>query len=388
MKIVDIRERTVSLGTAVRSAAIGFAEMTASAVVVVTDVERGGRPLCGLGFDSAGRYGHGGLMRERFVPRLLAAAPDAYADRDGAGIDPLLAWDLMMRSEKPGGHGDRAGAVGLLDSALWDLAAKTAGVPLWRLLADRFNDGRVLLRVPVYASGGHYRDEDDGARLAAELASAKERGYRRFKIKIGGAPAQADRRRIEQALEVVGDGAALAVDGNGGFEVEQALATAGMLESYRLAWFEEPVDPLDYAVLAELAAACSIPIATGENLFSVADARNLIRHGGLRSDRDTLQFDVSLSYGIPEYLRIIEMIEAAGWSRGRLVPHAGHLLALHAAAGLRLGGHEVATDETSAFAALAAGMRIEDGCTLVGDALGLGIETAPALAALFDGMAP
>ncbi len=388
MKIVDIRERTASLGTVARNAAIGFAEMTASAVVIVTDVERDGRPLFGLGFDSAGRYGHGGLMRERFIPRLMAASPDAYAAQYEESIDPLRAWEVMMLGEKPGGHGDRAGAVGLLDAALWDLAAKTSGVPLWRMLADRFNDGRVQLRVPVYASGGHYREADDIERLATELAAARARGYRRFKIKIGGAPVDADRRRIERALGVVGDGSALAADGNGALDRDRAFAYAEMLADYELAWFEEPVDPLDYAALAELAKTCRIPIATGENLFSEADARNLIRHGGLRPDRDLLQFDVSLSYGIPEYLRIIETIETAGWARCRLLPHAGHLLAFHAAAGLCLGGHEVASDETSVFAAMAACMRLEDGCTVAGEAPGLGLETAPALAALFAGLLP
>ena len=138
MKILEIRETTVPVGAPIRNADIGYDTMTASAVAVISDIHRDGQPLIGLGFDSIGRYGHGGLLRERFIPRLLAARPDDYAAQDGDNVDPLRAWDIVMRDEKPGGHGDRAGAVGVLDAALWDLAAKAAGKPLWRVLGERF----------------------------------------------------------------------------------------------------------------------------------------------------------------------------------------------------------------------------------------------------------
>src|SRR5262245_43381212 len=200
MRIVAVRERTVALSSAARNSSISFDAMTASVTAVHTDVRKDGRPLVGLGFDSIGRYGHGGLLRERFIPRLLAADPEDYAAPEG-GIDPLRAWSLMMRNEKAGGHGERAGAVGVLDAALWDLAAKAQEQPLWRVLADRFNGGRAMARVPVYASGGHYRDAggDEAAALRAELQSYRARGYRRFKIKVGAAPDR-DKARIEAAL--------------------------------------------------------------------------------------------------------------------------------------------------------------------------------------------
>jgi hypothetical protein len=87
MRIVAIHERTIPLSFASRNASISFDAMTASALAVVTDVSDNGKPLTGLAFDSVGRYGHGALLRERFIPRLLAAEPDEYADGDG-GIDP------------------------------------------------------------------------------------------------------------------------------------------------------------------------------------------------------------------------------------------------------------------------------------------------------------
>ena len=94
MRIVAVHERTILLATAAHNASIGFAGMTASAVAVHTDAQRNGKPLTGLAFDSIGRYAHGGLLRERFIPRLLAAEPDAYDDGSG-GIDPRRAWTVM-----------------------------------------------------------------------------------------------------------------------------------------------------------------------------------------------------------------------------------------------------------------------------------------------------
>ena len=343
MKIVAIRETTVALSAPMRNADINFDTMTASAVVVVTDRIVGGKPLMGLGFDSIGRYGHGGLLRERFIPRLLAADPEDYAGAAG-GIDPLRAWDVMMKNEKAGGHGDRAGAVGVLDAALWDLVAKAEGKPLWRVLADRFNGGKAPRRVPVYGSGGHYRDGDEAASLRAELQAYRERGYRMFKIKVGAESVDRDRRRIEAALTVAGSGAALGVDGNGTSDRAITFARLEAIASYKLAWFEEPCEALDFALLNELSATNLMPLATGENIFSAADTRNLVRYGGMKPGRDFLQMDISLSYGVPEYLRIIALLEAAGWSRTCLMPHAGHLFSFQVVAGLGLGRHESAAD--------------------------------------------
>ena len=154
MRIIDIRETTVSVGASIRNADIGYDTMTASAVAVISDQQQDGHVLIGLGFDSIGRYGHGGLLRERFIPRLLAASPEQYAAADSNNIDPVKAWDVVMRDEKPGGHGDRAGAVGVLDAALWDLAAKAEDKPLWRVLGERYYPEGHGSNASVYATGG------------------------------------------------------------------------------------------------------------------------------------------------------------------------------------------------------------------------------------------
>src|SRR5437764_5367858 len=137
VRIVDVREVTKPIASPIRNAYIDFSKMTTSLVAVVTNVERNGRPVVGYGFNSNGRYGQGGLIRERFAPRLREADPASLLDQTGENLDPDRVWSAMMVNEKPGGHGERSVAVGTLDMAVWDAVAKIAGKPLFRLLADR-----------------------------------------------------------------------------------------------------------------------------------------------------------------------------------------------------------------------------------------------------------
>ncbi len=384
MRIVAVKEKTVPLASATRNSSIGFGAMTASAVVVESDVVRNGKPVIGVAFDSIGRYGHGGLLRERFIPRLMAAEPERYTDGNGS-LDPNRAWDVLMTDEKPGGHGERCGAVGLIDAALWDLAAKLADVPLWALLGKI--DGRpASAKVAVYASGGHYREADDIRLLCEDIRREIGNGHRRFKIKIGGVGVKDDVARIAAVLALLGPGMTLAVDGNGTFSRDKTVAYLDALAGLPLAWIEEPVHPLDYELHREIASLTPIPIATGENLFSRDDARNLLRYGGLRPDRDMLQYDVSLSYGIVEYRRVLADLEAHGWNRARCAPHAGHLLAAHCVGGLGLGLAEVAIEQTSLFGSLTARFAVADGIASLPEAPGVGLETALPFAQIFDGL--
>ena len=386
MRIVELRETTVPIRSALRNAFIGFSEMTASAVALITDVIRDGKPVVGFGFNSNGRYAVGGLLRERFFPRLLAAPAADLLDDEGGNFDPAKAWAVAMTNEKPGGHGERSVAIGVLDMALWDCVAKIAGQPLYRLLAERYGgaaDGRVF----VYAGGGYYDPAADLDALKDEMRRYLDRGYRVVKIKIGGATPDQDRRRIEAVLAVVGSGAALAVDANGRFDLEAALRTAEMLAPYGLRWFEEPGDPLDYALQAELGRHYEGAMATGENLFSLQEARNLIRYAGLRPDRDILQIDPALAYGLVEYLRILEMIEAHGWSRRRCIPHGGHQMALAIAAGLGLGGNESYPEVFQPFGGFADDIAVEDGTVRLPDLPGIGVEAKANLYAVLRPLA-
>ena len=373
LRIVDVREITQPISSPIRNAYIDFSKMTTSLVAVVTNVVRGGNPVIGYGFNSNGRYGQGGLIRERFAPRILEADPASLVDATGDNLDPDRVWAAMMRNEKPGGHGDRSVAVGTIDMAVWDAVAKIAGKPLFRLLADRH--GRTAdPRVFVYAAGGYYYPGKDDGALRAEMRSYLDRGYTVVKMKIGGESIDTDRRRIEAALTEIGPQNQLAVDANGRFDLETAIAYAKMLSQYPLFWYEEPGDPLDYQLQAALGDFYPGPMATGENLFSHQDARNLLRHGGMRPDRDWLQFDCALSYGLCEYQRTLEVVKAAGWSWSRCIPHGGHQMSLMIAAGLGLGGNESYPDVFQPYGGFPDGTRVENGFVTLPELPGIGFE--------------
>jgi D(-)-tartrate dehydratase len=373
MRIVDLREVSAPIASSIANAYIDFSRMTCSLVAVVTDVVRDGRKVIGYGFNSNGRYGQGGLIRERFAPRLLEAAPESLVNDAGDNLDPVRIWATLMRNEKPGGHGERSVAVGAIDMAVWDAVAKFAGQPLFRFIAAR-HKVEANPRVFVYAAGGYYYPGKDLNALRAEMRGYLNRGYTVVKMKIGGAPLDEDRRRIDAVLEEIGSEAQLAVDANGRFDLEIAISYAKMLRNYPLFWYEEPGDPLDFALQAALAEFYPGPMATGENLFSHQDARNLLRYGGMRSDRDWLQFDPALSYGLVEFERTVGVMRAAGWSLKRCVPHGGHQMALNIAAGLGLGGNESYPDLFQPYGGFPDGVRVEAGHIVMPELPGIGFE--------------
>ena len=374
MRIVDIRETVVPIKSGIRNAYIDFSQMTVSVLALVTDVVRQGKPVVGFGFNSNGRYAPSGLLRDRFVPRLKSADPETLVDESGENLDPMRIWDVVMRNEKPGGHGERSVAVGVLDMAVWDAVAKIAGVPLFRLLADRFRGGVFDDKVFVYAAGGYYYPEKDLSALQNEMRGYLDLGYSVVKMKIGGAPLLEDLRRIEAVLKILKSSDQLAVDANGRFDLENAIAYARALAPYRLRWFEEPGDPLDFELQARVANHYAGAMATGENLFSMQDARNLIRYAQVRPDRDILQFDCALSYGLVEYLRILGMLKDYGWSPIRCIPHGGHQMSLNIAAGLGLGGNESYPGVFQPFGGFADGIPVKDGYVKLPEIPGIGFE--------------
>ncbi|MGM8930485.1 mandelate racemase/muconate lactonizing enzyme family protein [Salinicola halophyticus] len=379
MRIMDIREQTASIASPIANAYIDFSKMTCSVVAVITDVIRDGKPVIGYGFNSNGRYGQGALMRDRFLARVLEADPETLIDREHDNLDPFAIWKTLMTNEKPGGHGERSVAVGTIDMAVWDAVAKIEGKPLYRLLAERYRDGQADDKVWVYAAGGYYYPGKDHSKLQEEMRGYLDRGYSVVKMKIGAAPLDEDLRRIDAVLKVVGDGSRLAVDANGRFDQATAIAYAEALKPYNLFWYEEAGDPLDYALQAELANHYDLPMATGENLFSHQDARNLLRYAGMRPDRDYLQFDCALSYGLVEYLRTLDVMAEMGWSSRRVVPHGGHQMSLNIAAGLHLGGNESYPDVFQPFGGFADGIQVEDGYVALPNVPGVGFEAKSAL---------
>jgi L-alanine-DL-glutamate epimerase-like enolase superfamily enzyme len=374
MRITEIRHRTASLKSDIRNAVVDFSEMTTSLVAVHTDVIRDGKPVIGYGFNSNGRYGQAGIISERLIPRIMSAGPEDFCDDTADNLDPFKVWDRMMVNEKPGGHGDRASAVAAIDMAVWDAVAKIAEQPLWRLLSERYNNGASDEAVMVYPGGGYYYPGKDLGKLREEMTWYQDQGYKVVKMKIGGADLATDLKRIEAVLDVVGSGGNLAVDANGRFDLETAITYGEAMTPYGLFWFEEAGDPLDFALQADLAGAYQGAMATGENLFSLPDARNLLRYAGLRPDRDWIQVDPALAYGLTEYLRILTMVEDMGWPRRRMIPHGGHQLALNMAVGLQLGGTESYPMVFQPFGGFADDVALENGYARPHDTPGIGVE--------------
>jgi D(-)-tartrate dehydratase len=374
MRIVEIREKTLPISSPIRNAYIDFSKMTLSLVAVITDVIRDGKPVVGYGFNSNGRYGQGTLMRERFIPRILESQAEALLNDAGTNIDPHRVWDCMYTNEKPGGHGERSVAIGTIDMAVWDAMAKIEGKPLYQVLADTYGDGQADPKIFVYAAGGYYYPGQDHGKLKDEMRSYIDRGYTVVKKKIGGADLDEDLRRIDSVLSVLQDGQKLAVDANGRFDLDTAIAYAKALSQYDLFWYEEAGDPLDFELQATLRNHYTNPMATGENLFSMQDARNLIRYGGMRPDRDWLQFDCALSYGLVEYLRTLDMLKEHGWSPKRCIPHGGHQMSLNIAAGLGLGGNESYPDLFQPFGGFPDNAKVENGYVTLPALPGIGFE--------------
>ncbi|TAM74213.1 mandelate racemase [bacterium] len=386
MRIVDVRERSVPISR-YNDPALPSGGLTTSIVALTTDTVRDGKPVVGYGFASIGRFAQGGLIRERFAPRLLAAADADLANGAGTNLDPFRAWKTMMKGEKPGGHGERCVAVGTLDMAVWDAAAKIAGVPLYRLIADLVGDGSAPHpTVPAYAGGGYSYPTDDLSQLSDEVRAMLAQGYTHVKIKIGGAPLERDLKRIEAVQALLAAPNHLAVDAMNSFNAEQCLAAAAALRPHHLWWFEDICDPLDFETHAATVIAYHGAIAAGEALFSAAEAKLLDRYGGLRPAKDILLFDPVHTYGLPGYLQIIETLKGGGWPRSAFWPHGGHLFSLHVVSALGLGGCEVNPFSFAPFGGLSDGVTPQGGRVAPPEVPGIGFETKAKLRDLFGSL--
>lgn len=374
MRILETRERTVNLEGEVANAVVSFADHTVSLVALISDQQRNGKPTIGFGFNSIGRYGQSGILRERMFPRIADAEPVSLLSEDGCSFSAAAIAATAMRNEKPGGHGDRAGALGALELAVWDLNAKLRDEPAYQTIAGHFKHSLRSESASVYAAGGYYYPDNSTTRLHSEFSAYRDLGFNAFKMKIGGATLPEDLARIDTALQVAGSGARLAVDANGRFDLAAAREYGQAIEPMALRWYEEAGDPLDYALNRALAESYPGPLATGENLFSAVDATNLARFGGMRPGKDIFQMDPGLSYGLTEYARIIEMLESNGFDRAQCFPHGGHLINLHIAVGLGLGGCEAYPGVFQPFGGYPAQCKIADGLVWPTDAPGFGLE--------------
>ncbi len=375
MRIVDIRETAIPLHSSLANSSIDFSEMTTSVVAVITDVKRDGKPVTGFAFNSTGRYACGAQMRARFIPRVLDADPDSFIDDAGANFAPEKILSRMMCNEKSGGHSERSIGIGTIEVAVWDAVAKIAGKPLHVVLAERFNGGKIADKVFCYVGAGWYAPGKTTKDLQDEMRRHLDAGYTMLKMKVGGMPLAFDLTRVEAVQSMLPRGGQLAVDANSKFNRKEALAYARGLRPFALRWFEEPCDPLDFALFAEIAAVYAPPLSTGENLFSTQDVENLVRFGGLTPQRhDVIQVDPPQAYGIVQYARTLDMLARQQWPRSLMFPHGGNQMSLTIAAGFGLGGAESYPGVFGDFGGFADDAKLDDGYLTLSDRPGIGFE--------------
>jgi len=375
MRIVDIRETAIPLNSTLSNSSTDFSEMTTSVVAVITDVMRDGKPVCGFAFNSTGRYACGAQMRARFIPRVLKAEPQSLLNdaADNFAPDKILA--VMSRNEKAGGHSERSVGIGTIEVAVWDAVAKIAEKPLHRVLAERYNDGKVAGKVFCYVGGGWYAPGKTTKDLLDEMQRHLDAGYTMLKMKVGGMPLNDDLARVAAVKSILPKGGKLAVDANSKFKRDDALAYARGLKPFALRWFEEPCDPIDFALLAEIANVYDAPLSTGENLFSTQDVENLVRFGGLKPQRnDVIQVDPPQAYGIVQYARTLDMLARHQWPRSLLFPHGGNQMSLAIAAGFGLGGAEAYPGVFGDFGGFADDAKLDNGYLTLSERPGIGFE--------------
>ena len=149
---------------------------------------------------------------------------------------------------------------------------------------------------------------------------------------------------------------------------------------YKLRWFEEPCDPLDYARCAEISDVYDGALSTGENLYSTQDVENLVRFGGLKAARgDVIQVDPPQAYGIAQYARTLDMLTRHGWPRSGLFPHGGNQMSLAHRRRFRPWRRGILPGVFGAFAGFADDAQLEDGYLKLPDRPGIGFEGQAAL---------
>ena len=375
MRIVDIRETAIPLKSKLANSSFDFSEMTTSVVAVITDVMRDGNPVCGFAFNSTGRYACGAQMRDRFIPRILAAEPEALLDdtrrQSRSGKNPRQ----MMRREKAGGHSERSIAIGTIEVAVWDAVAKIAGKPLHVLLAERYSGGKVPDKVFCYVGGGWYWPGQTIKDLQDEMRRHLDAGYTMVKMKVGGLPLAEDMRRLEAVLEVVGSGDHLAVDANCKFDRDEALAYAQGARAVQTALVRGAVRSARLrAVLPNSPASMRRRWRPAKTSFRRRTWKTWCAsaaYAPATTSSRSIRRKPTASGIMPKTL---DMLAGHGWPRTSLFPHGGNQMSLAIAAGFGLGGAESYPGVFGDFGGFADDARIENGAITLSDRPGIGFE--------------
>jgi len=247
------------------------------------------------------------LIQSDLLPRIRGENP-FYVER---------IWDRMYRhNRKPVAKGEYIRAMGAVDIAVWDIIGKALDLPVYKVL------GAYSERIRVYAAGGYYEEGKGLKELATEMEGYVREGFRAVKMKIGGEPLAVDVERVRAVRDAVGPGVDVLLDANNRWNAYEAIRFGRAVEKYDPFWFEEPVEPDDFAGCAEVKHVLDIPIVAGENEFTRWGCRELIEARSC----DILNLDTVIAGGITEYRKIAALASA---HHVPVAPHGNPFMAVH-----------------------------------------------------------
>jgi len=331
-----------------RTDAIQSFDSQETPIVRITDVDG----VTGTGYTYT--IGQGGpaimsLLKETLVPRLIG--------QDAENIEAIWR-DLLFSTHATAVGAITSLALAAVDTALWDLRCRRAGLPLFRML------GGAKDNVPVYTTeGGWLHIEADA--LVADALEAQAKGFLGSKVKIGRPHLSEDRERLRAVRDAVGPRYEIMVDANQSFTRAEATRRARMLEELEIAWFEEPMPADDVLEHARLAASTSVPIAVGESMYSISQFKDYLVSGGA----SIVQVDVARIGGITPWMKVAHMAEAFN------VPVCPHfLMELHASLVCAIPNAPWLEYIPQLDTITNSGLRIENGRAWPSEAPGLGID--------------
>jgi L-alanine-DL-glutamate epimerase-like enolase superfamily enzyme len=240
--------------------------------------------------------GTGGHATKAMIDRDLAPM---LIGHDADAIDELYD-DMQSRLHYVGRGGIASFAISAIDIALWDLRGLAQGLPLWKLAGGHG-------KTPLTYRGGvdlNYPLE----KLVESVGGYLDQGFEAVKIKVGKPDLAEDVARLRAVRERIGPSRNLMVDGNFGYDLERATAAAKAFEPFDLTWFEEPMEPDDFAGYGALAGATSVPLAMGENLHTLQEFKHAFEHSKLAF----IQPDASNCGGVTGFLRVAKLAEPLG----------------------------------------------------------------------------
>jgi D-arabinonate dehydratase len=284
-----------------------YAQVSVGLIKIQTD-----DGVTGIGIGGAGEIERATVAR--LTPELIGEDP----------INVERLWHKMWVPKLIGRRGLTTRAISALDIALWDIRAKVAGLPLYKLLGG-YRD-----RVPTYIAGGYYAEGKGLKELAEEMETNLAMGARAVKMKIGGVSIREDVERVKVVRQTIGPDVKLMVDANCAYRHYEAIQIAKRIEEYDIFWFEEPVAPDDYAGHRKVAEATTIPIATGENEYTRYGFRDLIAHHSAA----IFNADAKILGGVTEFMKVAALAQAHDLD---IAPHGSQDIHVHLVAAIANG---------------------------------------------------